>query len=342
MGGSPGRWTRKSMRASWRIQSLLEVRASIRADDGMHSSSLQYFKAVAEEGSIRKAAERASVSGSAINRQILKLEAYFGTLLFERRRDGLRLTDEGRLVLSHVQGTLHDFKQLKGAIDSRRGIISGTVTILTLDSLTVHFLPEALSRFSSDNPSVEIRVITGDPIETVRSVAQGSADLGLTFRLHFPVRKGLSVLEDIPCPMHAIMPPDHELVDRRSVTLEECAAYRLIFHDDSGSMRAFLGEDMQAFKHTNRPALTSNTIGFTKQLLRRGAGIAFYTRLGFVEELASGQLVAVPLKGKPLSDLRLALVMSSERVPTVAVKAAAEHLKTSLVRFAAEFGSHAV
>ena len=254
----------------------------------MHGSSLQYFKAVAEEGSIRKAAERVNVSASAVNRQILKLGACFGTLLFERRRDGLRLTDEGRLVLNHVQGTLHDFEQLKGEIDSRRGIISGTVTILTLDSLTVHFLPEALSTFSSENPAIEIRVITGDPIESARSVAQGSADLGLTFQLHFPVRKGLSVLEDIPSPMHAIMPPDHELANRRSVTLDECAEHRLIFHDDSGSMRAFLGEDMQAFKHSHRPSLTSNTIGFTKQLLRRRVGIAFYTRLGFVEELARG------------------------------------------------------
>ena len=304
----------------------------------MHTSALRYFKAVAEEGSIRRAAERVNVSASAVNRQILKLEDYFGTPLFERRRDGLLLTEDGRLVLDHVQGTLHDFEHLKGAIDSRRGVISGTVTILTLDSLAVHFLPEALSVFSSQNPEVGIRVVTGDPIETVRRVIQGSADLGLTFQLYFPVRKGLQTIRHIPSPMHAIMTPGHELAGRRTVTLDECAKYPLIFHDDSGSMRLFLGEDMQAFKHSKRPAFTSNTIGFTKALLARGAGIAFYTRLGFVEELATGELVAVPFRGKPLADLRLALVRSSERSPTVAVQAAAEHLKAALARFATEFG----
>ena len=304
----------------------------------MHGSLLRYFKAVAEEGSIRRAAERVNVSASAVNRQILKIEDYLGTPLFERHRDGLRLTEDGRLVLDHVQGTLHGFEQLKGVLTSRRGIISGTVTILTLDSLTVHFLPEELSAFSAENPAVEIRVITRDPSETARAVAQGSADLGLTFQLHFPVRKGLTALAHIPCPMHAIMAPDHELAGRPSVTLDECADHRLIFHDDSGSMRAFLGEQMQAFKHSHRPVLTSNTIGFTKRLLLRGAGIAFYTRLGFVEEVGSGQLVAVPLRGRPLSDLRLALVISSERSPTVAVRAAADHLKAALTRFATEFG----
>ena len=73
--------------------------------------------------------------------------------------------------------------------------------------------------------------------------------------------------------MHAIMAPDHELAGRRTVTLDECAGYRLIFHDDSGSMRAFPGEDMQAFKHSQHPAFTSNTIGFAKALLAGGRGL---------------------------------------------------------------------
>ena len=48
--------------------------------------------------------------------------------------------------------------------------------------------------------------------------------------------------------------------------------------------------------------------------------------------------MAVPLRGRPLTDLRLALVTSSERSPTVAVRAAGEHLKVALTRFGTEFG----
>ena len=301
----------------------------------MHAAVLRYFEAVAADGSIRRASERLSVSASAVNRQILKLEDYFGTPLFERRPDGMRLTDCGRLVLDHFRATLQDFARLKSEIDERRGIISGTVTILTLDSLTVHFLPEVLSPFISEHPAVEVRVIAGDPKTTTHAITQGSADLGLAF--HSPHTRGVRVLGEVPCAMHAIMTPDHELAARATVTLEECGAHPLIYQESSSSMDAFFGDEMEAFKRAHQPVLTSNTLALMKRLLLRGAGIAFYTRLGFVEELAAGRLVAVPIEDERLARLRLSLITSSERSPTVAVRAMAEHLAAALANFAADF-----
>ena len=303
----------------------------------MHAAVLRYFQAVAEEGSIRRASERLCVSASAVNRQILKLEDNFGTPLFERRPNGMRLTDNGRLVLDHFRATLQDFARLKSEIDDRHGVISGTVTILTLDSLTVHFLPEALSRFIAVHPAVEVRVISGDPMETMQAIVQGKADLGLTFRS--PIRSGVRVLGDVPCALHAIMTPEHDLARRTSVNLDECGAYPLIYQENSSSMGAFLGEELEAFKRAHQPVLISNTLALMKRLLLRSTGIAFYTRLGFVEELASGRLVAVPLEDERLNRIRLSLIMSSEWTPTVAVRTMAEHLEAALARFATDFGT---
>ena len=297
----------------------------------MHAAVLRYFEAVAEEGSIRRASERLHISPSAVDRQILKLEDYFGTPLFERRPNGMRLTDAGQLVLRHSRDTLHDFARLRGDIDNLRGVVSGQVTITTLDSLTVHFLPEAMARFVAAHPAVQIRVVAMDPVETMHSVAQGHADLGLTFS---PARRrGVSLLADVPSPMCAIMAPDHELAARSSLTLDECGACRLLYQDHSGSMQPFFGAEMDAFKSAHQPLVVSNTLAVLKRLLLRGVGIAFYTRLGFTEELASGRLVAVPLEDERLSTLRLCLIAPSDRLPTVAAQAMAEHLRQALARF---------
>ena len=297
----------------------------------MHAAVLRYFEAVAEEGSIRRASERLHISPSAVDRQILKLEGYFGTPLFERRPNGMRLTDAGQLVLRHSRDTLHDFARLRGDVDNLRGVVSGQVTITTLDSLTVHFLPEAMARFVAAHPAVQIRVVAMDPVETMHSVAQGQADLGLTFS---PARRrGVSLLADVPSPMCAIMAPDHELATRKSVTLDECGACRLLYQDHSGSMQPFFGAEMDAFKSAHQPVVVSNTLAVLKRLLLRGLGIAFYTRLGFTEELASGRLVAVPLEGDRLSTLRLCLIGPSDRLPTVAAQAMAEHLRRALAEF---------
>ena len=297
----------------------------------MHAAVLRYFEAVAEEGSIRRASERLHISPSAVDRQILKLEDYLGTPLFERRPNGMRLTEAGQLVLNHARTTLHDFARLRGDIDDLRGIVSGEVTIATLDSLTVHFLPEAVARFVAAHPAVQIRVVALDPVEAMHSVAQGNADLGLTFS---PARRrGISLLADVPSPMCAIMPPDHELAARKSVTLDECGDCRLMYQDHSASMQPFFGNEMEAFKSAHKPVAISNTLAVLKRLLLRGVGIAFYTRLGFAEELAGGRLVAVPLEGERLSTLRLCLIAPSDRLPTVAAGAMAKHLRQALAQF---------
>ena len=216
-------------------------------------------------------------------------------------------------------------------IDKLRGVVSGKVTIATLDSLNVQFLPEALAEFIAAHPAVQIRVMACDPIETMHAVAQGAADLGLTFSPAW--RRGITVLKDVPCPMCAIMAPDHALAARKTLSLDECGTYRLMYQDHSGSMQLFFGEEMEAFKNAHKPVAISNTLAILKRLLLRGVGIAFYTRLGFAEELASGRLVAVPLEEEPLSTLRLCLIAPSERLPTVAAGAMAEHLREALIRF---------
>ena len=300
----------------------------------MHAAVLRYFEAVAEEGSIRRAAERLNISASAVNRQILNIEEYFGTPLFERHPGGMRITEAGRLMLHHSRDTLHNFRRLHGEIDNLRSVVSGEVAIATLDSLTLHFLPESLTRFIASHPAVEVRVAAADPNDILHSVTRGNADLGLTFD---PVwRGGIDVLQNIPCPLHAIMRSDHVLADRNSVTLDECSFHPLIYQDNFGSIRAFLGEGLDAFKRAHKPVVRSNTLALLKKLLLCGAGISFYTRLGFVEELADGRLVAVPLESEHLSQLRLCLLAPSERSPTVAAQVMAEHLKRDLAGLAAD------
>jgi len=300
----------------------------------MHSAVLRYFKAVAEEGSIRRASNRVHISASAVNRQILKLEDYLGVPLFERRPDGMRLTDAGQLVLQHARDTLHDFARLRGDIENLRDIVSGHVTIATLDSPAVHFLPEELSSFVAVHPAVQIRVTACDPIEAMHAVSQGTADLGLTFLSAW--RQGVTVLEDIACPMCVVMRPDHELASRTSVTLDECSPFRLIYQDPNATMQPFVGDEMEMFKRAHKPVVVSNIQAVVKRLLLRGVGISFYTRLGFSEELASGSLVAIPLDGERLSKLRLCLVAPSDRMPTVAGSTMAEHLKKALASLGAE------
>ncbi len=298
----------------------------------MHAAVLRYLEAVADNGSIRRASERLHISASAVNRQILKLEDQLGVLLFERHPEGMRLTDAGKLVLRHTRATLHDFARLRGDIDSLRGIISGNVTIATLDNPTVQFLPEAVAQFVALHPKAQVRVAACDSIEAMHSVCRGTADLGLTFS---PVcRRGVTVLKYVDCPMCVIMRPDHELASRASISLEECGTQRLIYQDPADTTQPVVGNEIEAFRRVHKPAAVSNTRAMVKRLLLQGIGISFSTKLEFSEALADGSLIAVPLEGRRISELQLCLVAPAERLPTVAGNAMADHLQKALACFA--------
>jgi len=74
------------------------------------SRSFAYFEAVAQHGSMRKAAGTLNVASSALNRQILDLEANLGVHLFERLPRGVRLTSAGEMLLGHVRRMARDFE----------------------------------------------------------------------------------------------------------------------------------------------------------------------------------------------------------------------------------------
>ena len=302
----------------------------------MHAAVLRYFEVVAQEGSLRKAAERLHISPSAVNRQILKLEENFETLLFERRPQGLKLTDAGQLVLQHSLSTLQNFEKLKSEIDYLRGRISGQVTIATLDSLTTHFLPEELKKLMSKYPGIRVRVEAGDPMKIVHSIARGNADLGITFGSK--KFQGVIELAGVDCPLCAILSPSHPLAGKCSLTLSECSTYPLIFNDNSSSIRYFFGEEMDSFMESHEPNVVTNTLLLVKNLILDSARIAFFTRLGFSDELENGELVAIPLKVESLSVLRLCIIMPSDRSLTIAAKVTGEYLKRSLVGFVSRLG----
>ncbi|WP_213305618.1 helix-turn-helix domain-containing protein [Paraburkholderia sacchari] len=73
----------------------------------VHARSIRYFDMICRCGSIREAARRLHVDGSAVNRQLLNLEEV-GATLFERLPGGLRLTEAGGLFAQHVVTVLQE------------------------------------------------------------------------------------------------------------------------------------------------------------------------------------------------------------------------------------------
>ena len=195
----------------------------------------------------------------------------------------------------------------------------------------VQFLPESLASFHAEHPLGKLRVHSADPGATVSGVSRGEADIGLGF--HDPAKAGVEVVERARCPVCVLMRPDHPLARESAVSLDECAPHSLIYQYNSSAVASILGAEFEAFRGSAAPVVESDSLILSKALILGGVGIAFFTPVGFLEELAVGRLVAVPLENRRLSELEIALVIPKNHQSTNAASALVSHLQEELVRF---------
>ena len=299
----------------------------------LHAAALYYFREVARVGSIRRAALSLNVAASAVNRQILNLEDQLGTPLFDRLPGGVRLTVAGDLLLRHVTDTLHDFDRVRAAIDDLRAARSGHVSIAAVDSLLVDFLPRAIDRFRVDFPAVTYSVMAVQPPDVPRMVAAGDIDMGFTFVGQVP--HSVRYLTEISAPIGVVMRADHPLANRLAVEFDEAGRYPLLTQSGPLPRGADVDAAFATFKSQLEPKLQSNSIQMLKLAIMLNMGISFFTRLGFLHEIETGDIVWRPLNSPGINTLRIGLLVPANRELTPPAEQFSRRLVDDLHRFAA-------
>jgi DNA-binding transcriptional LysR family regulator len=299
----------------------------------MHAAVLRYFDQVARLGSIRRAAESLNVASSAVNRQIIKLEEETGTALFERLRTGVRLTAAGEVLLRHARETLIDYDRARADMATLSGTVTGNVRIISLESLIVRFMPEVVTELAQAYPQMTLTVVVVDPSAIADELRSGRNDFGVLFvdKRH----SRIEVIESFPTSVGAVMRPDHPLASRRKLTLTECSKYPVVMLNDRWLLEFIMAAEFAGSGAHLSPRIVSNSIDFMRQIILCGLGIGFFTPVGFVDEIARGELVHVPLAEPGLADSAIGILVPQDRRPTLAGRIAMDAVRVRLREFAA-------
>ncbi len=119
---------------------------------------LQYLIAVAEQGSLRQAAQALGVSASAVSKGLRELEDVTQTPLFERQVRGFVLSAPGRMLLTRARTIT---AEMNAALRELKDMQQGAITLLNIGVTPwiIHsILPVVLQRFSSVRPDVRLRI----------------------------------------------------------------------------------------------------------------------------------------------------------------------------------------
>jgi len=295
----------------------------------IHAAALQYFDAVRRAGSIREGARRLNVASSAVNRQILKLEAELGAPLFERLPAGLKLTAAGEVLAHHVTTVMRDLERASSELDAIKGLRIGHVELATLEGLCHQIVPEALRAAHAAYPRLTFGVGVMGTEQIPAAIMDGDVHLGLAFEVRR--RAELRQLAVARFRLGAVVRPDSPLAARAVVSPRDCLEQPLILPKLNFANRDQLHALFFQSRLPDRGQFEAGSVEMMKQLVLRGMGVAFMTRVGVEQALQRGELVHVPLhhqRGPVFSELGL-YARADTSLP-IAVEAAAALLATAM------------
>lgn len=191
---------------------------------GIESRLLRYAVAVADELHFRRAAEKLNVAQPSLSKQIRELEDELGGRLFDRTSREVRLTKAGEAFVTEArQSLLHNERAVQVARARMRpeSLVIGYSPNISLDLLSKI---NTLSR--SHFPNLEITLISAFTGEQIDAIRVGEMDAGVVI---LPVAAdGLAVQPLLSEPLMIVLPEQHSLRRRKSISLRELEGERFI------------------------------------------------------------------------------------------------------------------
>ena len=216
--------------------------------------------AVAEAGSLTRAAERLGLAQPALTQTLNRLEQEIGAKLFIRSRRGATLTEAGLAIVDDLRASL---AHSDAAAERARAMGAGHAGRLTVGFVThaiYEVLPRALHRLRTEHPQVDVVLREMSNAEQVEALESGRIDIAL---LHPPVSVNAKVheLRLGEDPMVAALPATHALAADGCVSLAEIAQQGLVWFPEQQmpALRAQLlsairraGHDVKVVQDANR------------------------------------------------------------------------------------------
>lgn len=263
----------------------------------MDVRQLEMFRAVAEEGSFTRAAERLHVSQSAVSRQVQLLEDELGGRLLHRGKRALP-TPPGELLLRLAQRVQRDMQEVVGQISDTQELKRGTLTLAGGMTVCMHILPPLLKKYRRQFPGIELRVLSVSSETTLRLLRAHEVDLAL---LTLPVTgPDLEVVPVLKEEMVAVMAPGHPLAKQRTVDPQTLARFPLILYERGSNSRRLQEGVFAELGAGLKVAMETENVEIIKAMVRSGLGISIVPWQVAAAEVKSKQLACSRIAGHQL------------------------------------------
>lgn len=234
---------------------------------------LQYFVAVAEQGSVTRAAQNLSISQSSVTEALKELENDLGVNLFDRHPRGLSITHNGHQFLRHATKILSTVSDARTSFSGQKSAAAGTLNIGVTSLVAGYVLSDLLARYRRACPGVEVSAIEDNGGYLEHLLVGGELDVAVMVISNLRDRMALQAEILETSPYRLWLPMGHPLVSADIISVADISREPLIMltideiEENTGKLLSALG----ARPHV---AFRTRSVEAVRSLVATGAGVA--------------------------------------------------------------------
>lgn len=256
---------------------------------------LHTFVAVAQQGTLGRAAETLSLSQPALSKTLNELEELAGARLFERGRLGAQLTTLGEQFLTHAVKVLD---ALNHAGQSFNSPLPGRPMVIRLGALTtaaMGMLPQILDRFHQQQPNTTVQVATLHNNVLLAGLRAGEFDIGIGRMADSEMMAGLTYELLFLESLKLVVRPEHPLLSD-NVTLSRAMQWPVVISPEGTAPRR-IAQQMLDDQGCSLPAncVETSSTSLARQLALRYDYVWFVPSGAIKEDLSHNALCALPI-----------------------------------------------
>ncbi|MEO0407994.1 MAG: LysR family transcriptional regulator [Cyanobacteria bacterium P01_A01_bin.135] len=285
---------------------------------------LRILKAIAAEGSFKRAADSLYVSQPAVSLQVQNLERQLDVPLFDRGGRRAQLTEAGHLLLKYGDRILSLCQETCRAIDDLQNLQGGTLIIGASQTTGTYLLPRMIGRFRQTYSDVAVQLHVHSTRRTAWSVANGQIDLAIIGGEVPPeLQDPLKVAPYAEDELALILPTFHPL--SRSATIQKEDLYKLKFIalDSQSTIRKVIDKVLSRSGIETRRLkieMELNSIEAIKNAVQSGLGASFVSISAIEKELQMGVLHRAKIDGLVVTRV-LSVIINPNRYLSKAAEA---------------------
>lgn len=257
----------------------------------MELIQLEYFRKVAYEESISRAARTLHISQPALSISISKLEEELGVHLFDRVSGHIRLNNMGRIYLRRVEQVFLNLREASLELTNQEDIFLSEISIA---GTTMGMCPIAIETFIQAHPTQPLSFFIYSDDEIKRQLEQGELDMALCARqilghdiLWTPLLEERLVI---------LAPESHPLCRRKYVEVSDLKDERFVVQRSASNLNGEYSAVFENAGYQPKTSVVTNELELAIRSVDAGAGIMVASFLTAARLTHNSAPAMIPLK----------------------------------------------